>query len=54
MTVAIHRRAVGDTLTPLKRQLVQLGSDGVYAAVDLTDKLTKMCTSAWRTRTAMM
>lgn len=34
----VHRRAVGDTLTPLKRQLVQLNSAGVYAAVNLTSK----------------
>lgn len=34
----VHYRGLGDTLTPLKRQLVQKNSSGVLAAVDLTGK----------------
>lgn len=38
MAVAVHKRAVGDTLTKLKRQLVQLGDNGTYEAVNLASK----------------
>ena len=38
MTVDTHHRGLGNTLTPLKRQLVQKNDSGVYAAVNLTGK----------------
>lgn len=38
MTVDVHYRGLGNTLTPIKRQLVQKGEDGLYAPVNLTGK----------------